>query len=127
VRSPKNLDVHLAILKKSFIWFTIAAIITSGIIMAGNVYNVWHLGRGALATQTSLQLLFGLYRPLLGISVMAIVAGLSLMILTIRMMVRQNRPTNELVVPLYTSCLLVIVSQILGRILFYATHVRLGI
>jgi DMSO reductase anchor subunit len=127
VRSPEYLSVRLAILKNSLIWFAIVAVISSGIIMAGNLYNIWRLGRGAIAAQTSLQLFFGLYRPLLVVSGLAIFAGLSLLIYTIALMVRRNQSVNELIVPLYTSCLLVIVSQILGRILFYATHVRLGI
>jgi anaerobic dimethyl sulfoxide reductase subunit C (anchor subunit) len=127
VRSPKDLNVRLPILKKSFIWSSIVAIIAGVLIFGCNLFNIWRLRGGVEAAQTSLQLLFGLYGPLLVIWGLAILSGSGLLIYSISLMARQNRPANELVVPLYTSCLLVIVSQILGRILFYATHVRLGL
>jgi DMSO reductase anchor subunit len=45
--------------------------------------------------------------------------------------VRQMRKTGAapqtLMAPTYMACLLVLIGEIVGRFLFYATHIRLGI
>jgi DMSO reductase anchor subunit len=54
-------------------------------------------------------------------------AGVALFVLTAWMLHRNKKLVYELVTPTYLACLLVIISEILGRFLFYATHVRTGI
>jgi DMSO reductase anchor subunit len=34
---------------------------------------------------------------------------------------------QSLLLPVYLSCLLILVGEIIGRFLFYATHIRVGI
>jgi len=40
---------------------------------------------------------------------------------------RVKKTLQELLVPVYLSCLIVMIAEILGRFLFYASHVRVGI
>jgi hypothetical protein len=42
-------------------------------------------------------------------------------------MLKKSKALTELVTPVYLACLLAMVAEILGRFLFYATHVRLGV
>jgi DMSO reductase anchor subunit len=42
-------------------------------------------------------------------------------------LLRLKSTPQQLVIPVYLSCLLVLIGEILGRFLFYATHIRLGV
>ena len=127
VRAQADLNVRLQILKDSLVWFAIVAVVAAGAIIAANFLEISYLRSGSKEALTSLQLLLGLYAPLLSIRMVATLAGISLLVLSIFLMIRRNKQANELLFPLYISCMLVIIGEILGRILFYATHVRIGI
>lgn len=126
-RSDKNLDIRQMILKSSLVWFAIVAIIAAGGIIACNLYNIAYLRAGSVVAQTGLQLLFGLYKPLLSMRMVTALVGLCLLIYTVFITHRRNRPVDELVTPLFLSFMLIAISEVLGRILFYGTSVRIGL
>jgi DMSO reductase anchor subunit len=82
---------------------------------------------GDASALASLKLWLGIYRPLFSIHLGLMFAGVALFVLTAWMLHRNKKLVYELVTPTYLACLLVIISEILGRFLFYATHVRTGI
>ena len=126
-RSTTNVEIRQMILKRSLLGFTIVAALAAGAIIACNLYNVAYLRTGNIAAQTGLQLLFGLYKPLLDIRILTAGVGLCLCLYVVLKVLWQNKPVNELVPLFFLSFMLIMVSEVLGRILFYATSVRIGL
>jgi len=127
VRSPLNLNTRHLVLKDSIVWFAAIAVVAAGAIIAANFFEISYLQSGGREASTSLQLLLGLYKPLWNIRMFATFAGIGILVVSISIIIHWNKPANDLLPPLYVSCLLVMIGEILGRILFYATHVRIGI
>ena len=85
------------------------------------------LRQGDALAQVSLQLLLGFYRPLLLMRVAFLLAGVAWLAFPMVQVIRQVRSPGEILTPVYVSCLLALVGEILGRFMFYATHVRVGL
>lgn len=116
-----------SILEKSFMWFALTAVFITAAIIAINYMHIASLRGGDETALTSLQLLLGLYQPLFAMRIIAIVAGTCLLVLAFYLLTYRHKPINDLLTPVYASCLFVMIGEILGRFLFYATHVRIGI
>ncbi|MBK9210449.1 MAG: hypothetical protein IPL71_20075 [Anaerolineales bacterium] len=85
------------------------------------------LAQGDLTARTSLSLLVELYLPLFVMRMVILVyASISLAVSVVRMYRLQTTPQG-LMSPVYLSCLLILVGEIIGRFLFYATHIRVGL
>ena len=85
------------------------------------------LAQGDLIARTSLGLLVDLYLPLFLLRLVFLVyASISLIYAVVRMYRLQSTP-QSLMTPVYLSCLLILVGEIIGRFLFYATHIRVGL
>jgi anaerobic dimethyl sulfoxide reductase subunit C len=85
------------------------------------------LAQGDLIARTSLSLLMTLYLPLFLLRLgFLIYASVSLVYAVVRMYRLQATP-QSLMMPVYLSCLIILVGEIIGRFLFYATHVRVGL
>jgi len=85
------------------------------------------LAQGDLIARTSLGLLVDLYLPLFLLRLVFLVyASLSLIYAVVRMYRLHSTP-QSLMTPVYLSCLLILVGEIIGRFLFYATHIRVGL
>jgi anaerobic dimethyl sulfoxide reductase subunit C len=127
LRGAGDLETRKEVFKRSLPWFSGAACITAVGIIAMNYIHISNLRAGDETALTSLQLLLGLYRPLFGLRIAAMIAGAAGLLFTIYLMSSKRIPVNELITPLYTATLIVIIGEILGRFLFYATHIRIGI
>jgi anaerobic dimethyl sulfoxide reductase subunit C len=119
--------VRVQLIRQTFGWLTIVVVVTAGIIFALNLILISSLSQGDVSAQTSLMLLLGLYRPLFGLRFIALFSGAGWFGLTTYSLYRKNKTPFEVIIPIYLACLLVLVSEITGRFLFYATHVRTGI
>jgi DMSO reductase anchor subunit len=124
---PELADSRLEILKRSFGWLAGLAAAALVLIVALNSVQLLFISRGGTLAQASLSLLMGLYRPLLGIRVITLFAGVGILIFAVAWLLKRGRALPELVTPFYLACLLAMIAEILGRFLFYAIHVRLGI
>lgn len=115
------------IIRRTFIWLAAVAGVTAMITLVLNLLVVLALRQGDVSALTSLELLLNLYRPLLILRYVTLFAGIAWFGLTALLLYK--RPFTELAIttPIYLACLLVLISEILDRFLFYATHVRLGI
>ena len=119
--------VRQQIVHQSFVWLAGVAGVTAVITLVLNLLLIVNLSRGELSAQTSLILLLGLYQPLFGLRYIALFTGVGWFGLTAYILLRSRKPQFEMTTAIYLACLLVLISEILGRFLFYATHVRTGI
>lgn len=120
-------EARAALLKRNFGWMTWLITGSTILVIALNLaQNLIFAQLGGLA-RLSLDLLLGLYQSLLGVRFLFLLAGMATFILVTFWMVKKNKALPELTVPVYLACFMVLVAEILGRFLFYATHVRLGI
>jgi anaerobic dimethyl sulfoxide reductase subunit C (anchor subunit) len=80
-----------------------------------------------VAARTSLELLFDLYQPLLFMRVGFVIIGSVWLAYNTFQVVHDRNRYRSLLLPVYSSFMLLMIGEILGRFLFYATHVRVGI
>ncbi len=102
--------------------------VTLCIVMAAITYfQVAGLFSGNAAAQASLDLLLNIYQPLLIFRLVLLFVGVGwLAVVTARL--NQKKPEKEnFLLQVLIACLLVMVAEILGRFLFYAIHVRVGL
>jgi DMSO reductase anchor subunit len=127
IKKTDDVELRMAIIKYSF--KELAALIVMLVISSMVIINVQMalLAQGDLIARTSLRLLLELYLPLLLMRlVFLIFASISLGIAAFRMW-RERIAPQELMMPVYLSCLVILVGEIIGRFLFYAAHIRIGI
>ena len=115
------------IISQTFIWLAVVAGLAALTTLLINLILIVSLRQGDVSALISLDLLLGLYRPLLILRYLTLFAGAGWFAATAFLVYRNATRNLVLTTPVYLSCLLVMISEILGRFLFYATHVRLGI
>lgn len=126
-REPDLVKVRVALLRRSLPRLAILALATAALILTLNLSQVGLLRSGDQPAQISLTLLFGLYRPLLVIRYLSLFAGVSMLVIAAFSLLKKGFDLPKLVSPVYLSLFLTMVAEILGRFLFYATHVRVGL
>ncbi|MBN1535400.1 MAG: dimethyl sulfoxide reductase anchor subunit [Anaerolineales bacterium] len=124
---PQLAEIRSDILKRSLLMLGYLAIAGFIMVVILNVTQINRMQGGDEHLNISLSLLFDLYQPLVIFRFLILFAGIGVFILTAFWLIKKGKTLTELVVPIYLSCLFVLVAEILGRFLFYATHVRLGI
>ena len=124
---PELAAIRSEMLQQTALRYVGLTVVGSAGIVSLNLYQIVTMRAGDALAQTSLDLLFGVYGPLFGARLVALVAGVGLLVLTAVWIYRRRKTLEEVVVPIHLACLLVVVSEILGRFLFYATHVRVGV
>lgn len=127
VAGAADTAVRRQIVHQSFVWLAGVAGGTAVITLILNLILIMMLNQGELSALTSLFLLLGLYQPLFGLRYIALFTGVGWFGLTAYMLLHNRKPRFEMTTTIYLACLLVLISEILGRFLFYATHVRTGI
>jgi anaerobic dimethyl sulfoxide reductase subunit C (anchor subunit) len=115
------------LIQKTFGWLAAVAVGTAVVILILNLILIAQLRQGDLSAQTSFMLSLGLYQPLFGMRYIALFVGVSWFGLAALSLSRSRQTQFEITNPTYLACLLVLIAEILGRFLFYATHVRTGI
>ena len=126
----RELDIpktRIAIIEKSLIWLAVIASIMAIMVFVLNFYQISYLQNAGETAKTSLNLLLGLYQPLFRLRLGLMPTGVGLLAISVILMNRKKKNVLDLVTFIYISCLLVMIAEILGRFIFYATHVRLGL
>ena len=126
----RELDIpktRIAIIEKSLIWLAVIASIMAIMVFVLNFYQISYLQNAGETAKTSLNLLLGLYQPLFRLRLGLMPTGVGLLVISVILMTRKKKNVLELVTFIYITCLLVMIAEILGRFIFYATHVSLGI
>jgi anaerobic dimethyl sulfoxide reductase subunit C len=127
VANSADIAVRGRVIRESFTWLAAVALVTAVALLLLNTALVADLAQGDITARTSLELRQGLYRPLLGLRYGALLAGTGWFALTAILLHRHRTTPSEITTPIYVSCVLVLIAEIMGRFLFYATHVRVGI
>jgi anaerobic dimethyl sulfoxide reductase subunit C (anchor subunit) len=121
-------ELKALVIQKSLGWMAASAGVLAIAIIAQQIYLLASLSHNTLDTaQVSVSLLLQLYPALFAMRLGALILGVISLALVVIWQARRHKLVSSLLVPTYITCLLVMVGEILGRFLFYATHVRLGI
>ncbi len=123
----EQLEQRTLIVRQVLIRSTYASAIAWITMVVLNIYQISILRMGDQWAQTSFELLTSLYLPLLAMRLMLPLAGIVWQAISVFRVIRGNRDVKELMIPVYSACISVLVGEILGRFLFYATHIRIGI
>jgi anaerobic dimethyl sulfoxide reductase subunit C (anchor subunit) len=105
----------------------VAALVILVPVLLVNLYHLYALRTGTVLAQTSYDLLMDLYQPLLIARFSMLLIGVAYLFVPIILMKRTGKEIQELLTPAYLACLLVIIGEVLGRFLFYAAHIRIGL
>lgn len=127
-RNLPVVDIQRPLLERYLPWFAVGALLMVAVLISENIYQIFALDRSDNKTaQMSMMLLTKLYPLLFAMRLIFITLGASGLALAIYWQRSRRAPLSALLVPAYMTCLLVMIGEILGRFLFYATHVRIGI
>ena len=127
VQKVQNIQLHAQVIKHSIAWLSWFALLMVVLNIIVLLYQIHLLNRGDVTSQTSLRLLFELYLPLFFMRLSLIIVAPLWMGYAVYRMRKAGAAPQTLMAPVYMSCLLMFIAEILGRFLFYATHIRLGI
>ena len=119
---------YVQLIKKSIPWLAIVATIASLLNIVLGLYQIELLRDIAQpSAQASLELVLGLYKPLLIMRIGFALIGIVWLNGVISYFIKTQRDIINLLGPVSISCALIFIGEILERFLFYATHVRIGI
>jgi anaerobic dimethyl sulfoxide reductase subunit C (anchor subunit) len=123
-----RVNLYGRLIQKLLSWFVFAAILIVAVLISMNLYQVALLDNNNHPTaQASLKLLLHLYPVLFGMRLGLTMFGVGFMAVVTYIHLHSQKPIKDLLLPAYITCLFVLVGEILGRFLFYAIHVRIGI
>lgn len=127
IKGLEDIALRIQAIRYSFAGLTSLTILLVVLTVAIIYIQVNLLAGGDRIAQTSLRLLMELYMPLfVGRQAFLLVAPLSMWIAVSRMYGAKIQ-AQDLMMPVYLSCLMILIGEIIGRFLFYATHIRVGI
>ena len=127
MQKHEDLELHTRLIQYSLKYLAFSILVLTIADIAITSFQVSSLSQGDATARSSLSLLLELYLPLLiARGIILIYASLSFGLHVYRMY-RQERSYLGTMTPIYLSSLLIIISEVLGRFLFYAIHVRIGI
>lgn len=127
IRGLEDPTNRAIIVYQSLRWLALVAFIMVWVIVALNFSTIQSLRDQGGNALISLELLLGLYQPLWILRFVMLFAGVGWLVITVAVNLRDLKPARDLTVPVYMACLMGMIGEILGRFLFYATHIRLGI
>jgi anaerobic dimethyl sulfoxide reductase subunit C len=127
IKKSDDVELRMQVIKHSFRGLTVLTIVLVTLGATITYIQVHLLAEGDLVARTSLSLLVELYLPLLVLRfVFLFFASIAMGVAMYRMR-RSEVVPQSLMMPVYLSCLLILIGEIIGRFLFYATHIRVGI
>ena len=127
IQKADGVEVRLQIIQCSIAWLTVIAFLSVLANISIVFYQIHLLSQGDLTAQTSLQLLLGLYIPLFVLRLLLLSIAPLWLGYAVHRMRKSGSVPQVLIMPVYMSCLFILIGEIIGRFLFYATHVRVGI
>lgn len=127
IKGSEDIALRVQVIRHTFAGLTGLTILLVVLTLSIIYIQVNLLAVGDPIARTSLRLLMELYMPLfVGRQAFLLVAPISMWFAVSRMYRAKNLP-QDLMMPVYISCLMILIGEIIGRFLFYATHIRVGI
>ncbi len=127
IQSPDDLHVHNDAVQSTLPALAFVAKLAVLVDLGLTFYEMYYLQQGNAAARTSLELLLTLYLPLLILRVGLLIAAPIWMGYKASRVHKRSLEPGQVAIPVYVSCLAVLVAEIIGRFLFYATHIRIGL
>lgn len=119
--------LQLQVIRYSFSGLTSLMLLTVVMSILVTIVQIVLLDQGDITARTSLDLLIRLYLPLLMMRLLLLVAAPLYLFFSVRQIYRNKATSQILIMPVYLSSLMIFVAEIVGRFLFYATHIRTGL
>jgi anaerobic dimethyl sulfoxide reductase subunit C len=123
----KRIDERSPLIRNVLVGCTITAVVAWLGMVAITAQQIQILRAGDPWAQTSFELVTTLYLPLVVMRLALPLIGIVWLVVSVAKTLGQNISIKELTTPVYISCIFVLVGEILGRFLFYAVHIRLGV
>lgn len=127
IQKAADIDARAQVIKYSIVWLTLTVVFITVINIGVTLYQLYFLSQGDATAQTSLQLLFEFYIAFFVMRLVFISIAPLWLGYVVNRMFKVGAAPQSLFVPVYMSCLLILIGEIIGRFLFYATHIRVGI
>jgi anaerobic dimethyl sulfoxide reductase subunit C (anchor subunit) len=126
-RLQDNQVIRARTIRASFDALAVIAFLLVITIVVVNLFQISNLRYGNESARTAMKLLVVLYQPLFIIRIVFLFVGVLWLGITVFLWNSRMREPERLMTPVFIACLMVMVAEILGRFLFYAVHVRVGI
>jgi anaerobic dimethyl sulfoxide reductase subunit C (anchor subunit) len=127
IQGKKDTENRAQVVRSVLLVLTAVTVFLALLSIAVNIIQIYQLSQGDRIAQTSLRLLLEVYLPLLILRHVTLIVGTLILVSAALRVYRRRAAVQSLLVTVYVSCLLIIISEILGRFLFYATHIRVGL
>lgn len=127
ITKSDDVDLRADVIRYSFTGLTILTVLLVAMNIAVLYFQMLLLAGGGVIARTSLGLMLELYRPLLILRIVFILFASGLLGVSVYRIYRWKVAPQSLMAPVYLSCLFILVGEIIGRFLFYATHIRVGL
>jgi DMSO reductase anchor subunit len=127
IKKSEDVELRANVIRYSFVGLAMVTVLLVFLSMGILSLQVSLLSQGDLIARTSLRLLIELYQPLLMVRLLFLLVAAIYFGIAITRLYRSKLTSQSLFMPVYLSCLLILVGEIIGRFLFYATHIRVGI
>lgn len=127
ITRSEDVELRMEVIRYSFSGLTLLTILLVAVSIAVLYTQMCLLSLGGPIARTSLNLILELYMPLFVLRITFIFFAAGLLLVAVYRIRRLNLTPQRLITLVYISCLFIMVGEIIGRFLFYATHIRLGI
>jgi anaerobic dimethyl sulfoxide reductase subunit C len=127
IKNSDDVELRINVIKYSFAGLTTLILLLVVLSMTIVYIQMRILAQGDVIARTSLRLLLELYQPLLVMRLVFLLFASIYFGVAVYRICRSRLIPQKLMMPVYLSCLLILVGEIIGRFLFYATHIRVGI
>ncbi|MDP1779325.1 MAG: DmsC/YnfH family molybdoenzyme membrane anchor subunit, partial [Anaerolineales bacterium] len=127
IKKADDIELRSQVIRYSSAGLTCLTVVLVILSMAIIYIQTRLLAQGDSIARTSLSLLLDLYLPLFVMRLILLVCASATLVYAVIRMYRLQIKPQWLMTPVYVSCLLILVGEIIGRFLFYATHVRMGV
>lgn len=127
IQKADDVELRSEMIRYSSAGLTILTFILVLLSLAVLFIQMRLLAQGDLIARTSLSLLVELYLPLFVMRLVFLIFACASLLYAVSQMYRLKAASQSLMLPVYLSCLSIMVGEIIGRFLFYATHIRVGL
>ena len=127
IQKLDDVELRVAVIRHSFAGLSALTILLAVVNIVIIYVQLHQLAQGDSIARTSLRLILELYLPLFIMRMTFLLCASGYLGLTVYRINRLEIVPQDLMLPIYLSCLMILVGEIVGRFLFYATHIRVGI
>lgn len=127
-KTPDSVSVQSTLLRQSLRWIGLTSIVLLGLEIVVTPLQVAYVASGTdSAGAASVALLFNQFGVILGLRLVLVFAGAG--ILGLFMVLNAQKPERERLLGYlsYATFALVLISEVLGRFMFYAAHIKIGL